>query len=1040
MDDLGEKPSVWLQAPPGAGKTTLLSSYLEQNGGSNLWFQVDERDADLASFFHHLGLAVEAVTPDQPPMPNLTAEFALGLPAFTTNFFEQVAHRLPHPITITLDNYQLLPEETPIHSLLAAVVEGFSGLITLYFASREKPPAAFARLRANSYMALLDMDDLRLTEKEVRAVLKARGVKQAKEYATQLHELTSGWAAGVSLVVEQGGKPALEPGKLSNSTQQALFDYFAYEIFYKLAPEIQESLLLSSFLPRMVESVVVKLAGKDAIDILHQMNSANYFIDLRENRGETEYEFHALFRQFLQEQAGKTFSLEKKREIQKSAALLLQENGSTEDAMDLLLDSESWEEAAMVIVTNTQSYISQGRYALLADWFSRIPKPVIESNPWLLACYAKQLQPINPDESLKAFEKSYFAFKSVGERSGMFLSWCGICETIFHGFNDFRPYEKWVNEMESVLQEDSSFPSEQIELMVGVSFLTACTYSNSSRRMMDQWVTRLDQLSLDEADKNYRILACYFLALWKIWLGQFPEAQVILDRVKQWRRQDTISPLLELMCLMNDACFASLVGYVDESIELVEKAVRLADKSGVQILTPLLYQHAATAAISDDRLELSGEYLHKAEKAFRLKRSLDEYLQLYWTSVKGLAEGNFVAYIPMLNSTKDLVKERNTAFGQELINLLLAEMYLELGDFEKSKESILLVDESNSVIGSDYVNIVARMVETRLALALGNKEKALEQLSLMMSIGSKRQIYNTFMWRRPVISDLCALALENDIEPAYVTTLVKRRNLRPSNPPLLTQNWPWPVKIRTLGCFEVLVDSKPVSFVGKSQKKPMELLKVLISLGGVNVPVVKITDLLWPDSEGDSAYNTFSSTLHRLRKLFGSAEDALLLSDGKLSFDDRVCWLDIWAFDKIQSRMSRAKNSNVDGLIKYAHAISEIYKGAYLPGDDSFSWTSSLRGRLRLQLIRTLVNIVNQLREANKFSEVEAICLGGLKVEPMSKELYSVLMESYQESKNSSAALSLYEQYLASYVRPAGGKPLAEVEDSYRSIQKMASL
>jgi ATP/maltotriose-dependent transcriptional regulator MalT len=72
--DEGRLSSVeWVAGPAGSGKTTLAASYLESRRLPCLWYQIDEGDGDLASFFYYLGLAAKTISPrSRKPLPLLT--------------------------------------------------------------------------------------------------------------------------------------------------------------------------------------------------------------------------------------------------------------------------------------------------------------------------------------------------------------------------------------------------------------------------------------------------------------------------------------------------------------------------------------------------------------------------------------------------------------------------------------------------------------------------------------------------------------------------------------------------------------------------------------------------------------------------------------------------------------------------------------------------------------------------------------------------------------------------------------------------------
>jgi len=53
LDAARNSPVVWIRAPASAGKTTLISSYIESKNNRSLWYQVDEGDANMATFFYY---------------------------------------------------------------------------------------------------------------------------------------------------------------------------------------------------------------------------------------------------------------------------------------------------------------------------------------------------------------------------------------------------------------------------------------------------------------------------------------------------------------------------------------------------------------------------------------------------------------------------------------------------------------------------------------------------------------------------------------------------------------------------------------------------------------------------------------------------------------------------------------------------------------------------------------------------------------------------------------------------------------------------
>ena len=72
-------------------------------------------------------------------------------------------------------------------------------------------------------------------------------------------------------------------------------------------------------------------------------------------------------------------------------------------------------------------------------------------------------------------------------------------------------------------------------------------------------------------------------------------------------------------------------------------------------------------------------------------------------------------------------------------------------------------------------------------------------------------------------------------------------------------------------------------------------------LGGRHVDAGRVAATLWPDAEGDEARDALKALLHRSRALFGA--EMLVVRDGQIAFDERVTWLDTWAFEYVSGRI-----------------------------------------------------------------------------------------------------------------------------------------
>ena len=161
-----------------------------------------------------------------------------------------------------------------------------------------------------------------------------------------------------------------------------------------------------------------------------------------------------------------------------------------------------------------------------------------------------------------------------------------------------------------------------------------------------------------------------------------------------------------------------------------------------------------------------------------------------------------------------------------------------------------------------------------------------------------------------------------------------------------TLNWPWPIRIQTLGSFHIITETGPVTFKRKAPLTPLRLLKLLISLGGQNISLTRLADDLWPDAEGDAAYRSILTNLARLRKLLGR-EDALRVQGGVLSLNTCLCWVDSLACEYMAKTalVASSAGNKTEARTLTTRALS-LYQAPFLSAEEALVEVEVTRMRL----------------------------------------------------------------------------------------------
>jgi len=227
-------------------------------------------------------------------------------------------------------------------------------------------------------------------------------------------------------------------------------------------------------------------------------------------------------------------------------------------------------------------------------------------------------------------------------------------------------------------------------------------------------------------------------------------------------------------------------------------------------------------------------------------------------------------------------------------------------------------------------------------------------------------------------------------------------------------SWPWPLRIYSLSRFNLVRYGKKVEFSGKVQQKPLALLKAVIALGGRNVSAARIIDLIWPDLEPDMSYQTFKTTLHRLRRLL-ELEQTILFQEGCLTIDQRYCWADSWTFERLAGRVDALRSAHApdaapEEMARLTDRALALYSGNFLAEDSGFPWALSTRERLRSKFVRLIINAGYSWEKAGVWHKAAEYYQKGLEIDDLVEEFYQRLLVCYHRLGKRGEALVLYNR------------------------------
>ncbi|MFP5406791.1 MAG: hypothetical protein ACLGHY_10795, partial [Gammaproteobacteria bacterium] len=413
---------------------------------------------------------------------------------------------------------------------------------------------------------------------------------------------------------------------------------------------------------------------------------------------------------------------------------------------------------------------------------------------------------VDPSEARLHFERAHAQFVATGDCLGTLLACAGVLETSYYRLGEQATALPWVDELDRL---SSRFPalSPEIELRV-VQGLLGAWMAQPQHPMLPGWAQRAAELIRASPHARSNAAPIAFATGWYIWAGEYGQARAVLEHVRLDQGMIQSAPLNAISACISLCGIAWQDGNHEEALETAQLARTIADRSGVHVLDSVIAAQCVYTALSAGDAQLANEELAIVAAHSRAGAELHSSHYRFLRAGVLLLEGRLAEALDVAQRELPVAEALAAPFMTATWRIQLAQLLALGGRLRESREQLSAAFAFAQAMPSHILQFHALLTSAWAGFLGNDEQQGGEALRRGLAIGRERNYLNCHpLWIPEMMADLLSRALESGIEVDYARRLIRKRRLSPGD--RYPERWPWPVRIYTLGRFEVRLEDQP---------------------------------------------------------------------------------------------------------------------------------------------------------------------------------------------------------------------------------------